>query len=985
MHELIRVLWRNMRFSFVLALIAFTAIPAAAQFQTGNIYGVVTDNTGSALPGVTVTLSGLGAERTFITDAQGNFRFLNLDPGTYRLEAELSGFGRVTRPNIDVNVGRNTTADLQMRPALTETLTVTADAPLIDQRRTGTSTTIEEEELQLLPTARDPWVIMQQVPGVLIDRNNVGGNESGQQSVFVGKGTSMGQNTWNLDGVNITDTSQYAGFSPGYYDFDTVAEMQVATGGSDPSVRSAGVNLNIVTKRGTNEMRGSARYLTTDRDWQADPTVPSEATAYLARVNETDNVQDFGAELGGPLVADRLWFYAGYSEQNIKNLAAAGPAGRQTLYRDNTFLTNANLKLNAQVTRNNSAMLMYYESAKEKIGRSAGPTRPPETSWYQGHMEEGPLVGGLPVFKIEDTHMFGQNLYLTALYAKSNHTFFFEPLGGLEKDAWRDHLGVWHDTFVYYSSERPTTNARVDGSAYVSTAGINHELKFGFGFREAPTTSVSAWPGGGNFGLFFGNANNLALAYLMRDQVAKFGVETLDFYAGDTVIWGNLTVQGGLRLDMQSGANFASSVPANPLVPDLLPAVSFAGDDRELEWTSISPRIGATYAFGNSNRTLARAGYNRYADQMSGANLFAANPFPYAQAVVYYWTDANGDKVVQRPEIRFDEGLYNWYGLDPANPAAPFSTTRIDYDMDVPTTDEFIIGAEHALFPQFTVGMNYTYRQMNGQVFAMAEKTRGSGNLYTAADYVLAGTATGTLPSGDTYSVPYYKRVDGVPAPRYAFLTNRPGYSREYNGIELFVNKRMSNRWSMRANVAWNDWTQHLDNEWGTNGDPTRLQTPYGCSSCNDSSVVEGSGTQSGNKSGVFMNSRWSYVVTGVLDLPWQINMGVNVSGREGFPIPYHHGVSVNSTAKNVLINDVGDYRLDNTFNVDLRLAKSLSLIRGTGLVLSVDVFNATDERTVLQRQNRLYSSLTTRNVAANRIMELQSPRVFRVGARLTF
>src|SRR5688500_6414396 len=116
MHERIRV---------ALTLFVLLAIPAAAQYQTGNVYGTVTDNSGTALPGVTVTLSGFGAPRTFVTDAQGNFRFLNLDPGSYQLEADLSGFGRLTRSNILVDVGRNTTADLQIRPTVAETLTVT--------------------------------------------------------------------------------------------------------------------------------------------------------------------------------------------------------------------------------------------------------------------------------------------------------------------------------------------------------------------------------------------------------------------------------------------------------------------------------------------------------------------------------------------------------------------------------------------------------------------------------------------------------------------------------------------------------------------------------------------------------------------------------------------------------------------------------------------------------------------------------------------
>ncbi|PYQ35369.1 MAG: hypothetical protein DMF57_03270, partial [Acidobacteria bacterium] len=135
-------------------------------------------------------------------------------------------------------------------------------------------------ELEKIPTSRDPWTILQQSPGVLVDRMNVGGNQSGQQSNYIGKGAAGSQNTWNVDGVNITDEGA-TGSSPTYYDFDAFEEMQITTGGSDPRIMTPGVQLNMVTKRGTNDLRGSARYFYTPGSMQAAASVPTEAASYL--------------------------------------------------------------------------------------------------------------------------------------------------------------------------------------------------------------------------------------------------------------------------------------------------------------------------------------------------------------------------------------------------------------------------------------------------------------------------------------------------------------------------------------------------------------------------------------------------------------------------------------------------------------------------------------------------------------------------------
>src|SRR5437016_8412640 len=266
------------------AVCALFAVSAFAQFQTGNIYGKVQAKDGSALPGVTVTLSGQGAPANAVSDAQGNFRFLNLSPGGYTLKAELAGYGTSTRAGISVRVGSNADVTMTLNPSVSESITVTAEAPLLDVRKAGNGINVTKVELEKIPTSRDPWTVLQQAPAVQVDRINVGGNQSGQQSVYNARGATSDQNTWNMDGVNITDMGA-TGSSPTYYDFDAFEEMQITTGGSDPRVMTPGVQLNMVTKRGTNDWRGSGRYFYTPGSYQTTPKVPSEATPYLAQTN----------------------------------------------------------------------------------------------------------------------------------------------------------------------------------------------------------------------------------------------------------------------------------------------------------------------------------------------------------------------------------------------------------------------------------------------------------------------------------------------------------------------------------------------------------------------------------------------------------------------------------------------------------------------------------------------------------------------------
>ena len=198
---------------FALALVATLALgaaPAWAQSQTGEIFGKVTDQSGAVLPGVTVTLTGpvLLQPLTAVTGGTGTYQFPRLDIGTYSVKFELAGFKTIVNEGVKVTVGFSAQINALLGvSAVQETVTVTGQSPIVDTKETGTKQTFTLELLQSIPSARDPWVVLQQTAGIAMDRENIGGNMSGQQSNYVSRGGNPTNNKWSLDGVDITDMS----------------------------------------------------------------------------------------------------------------------------------------------------------------------------------------------------------------------------------------------------------------------------------------------------------------------------------------------------------------------------------------------------------------------------------------------------------------------------------------------------------------------------------------------------------------------------------------------------------------------------------------------------------------------------------------------------------------------------------------------------------------------------------------------------------
>ncbi len=248
-----------------------------------------------------------------------------------------------------------------------ETVTVSGESPVIDTKATGTATNFTSDELQKIPTSRDPFALMRSVPGVLVDRVNIGGNETGQQSNFASKGTRPQDASWTMDGVEITDMAA-TGASPTYFNYDNFEEIQVSTAGNDIKPRTGGIGLNLVVKRGTNQFRGSVRgYF--DNESMESSNVPDELKATGVTHETSDHnkqISDYGCELGGPIVRDKAWFYGSYSIQDVRLVRRAGALV------DRTQLKNPNVKVNWQATKKDIVSFLYLDGFKIKDGRSPG-------------------------------------------------------------------------------------------------------------------------------------------------------------------------------------------------------------------------------------------------------------------------------------------------------------------------------------------------------------------------------------------------------------------------------------------------------------------------------------------------------------------------------------------------------------------------------------------------------------------------------------
>lgn len=992
-----------------LALVALFLIslprPAAGQDQSGNIYGTVRNPAGQALPGVQITLLGMGAPQVATSNEAGEFRFLGLSPGEYKLKAELDGFVATNEPTVIVSVGRNSTLSLRLEPpsddntTATDTILVTG-SPLLDERKIQIQTAIPLVELEKLPTSRDPWSLLGQQPGVLSDRISVGGSESGQQANFVSPGTASTNSVWAVDGVPITDVAAL-GSSSTYYNFDSFGEVQISSGGSDAAQSTGGVSVNLVTKRGTNEWRASGRYLLTDEQWQSafspeasdfaasGPWNGGNAQARFAQGNRSDQIEDYGVEGGGPLVRDRLWLWASYGVQDIHQLTVDDVP-------DTTKLESYAAKLSAQLTPKNELTGFYHLGEKVKLGRDAGPLRPQPTTWNQ--------TGPTTIYKLEDTQLLGPDFYLNGMVSYVDGGFSFEPQGGGIGDRTFPNVvrrpdRVWQNSFLALETDRPQSQARLEGSAFGNLGTASHELRFGAAYRKAEVESFSTWPGLqliGRADLALADDAPVYIGLSLTERNVSIENEYESLFLQDTMTLGQLTVNAGLRYDRQTGRNKPTQIAPAPIdAGGILVGGSFAGSGAGFAWEDITPRLGLTYALGAERKTLLRASYSRFADQLGSGLVSQINP-SNSQTGVFVWFDDNNDLRLTADEVG---PFIAFGGVDPRSPGF-HSVSGVDSNFAAPTTDEVVLGIEHALAADFIVGLTATGRRYQDiadfeRLVLDADAPAGAiGRPDRRSDYELGYRLRGTLPNGRAYDVPVYQLREGLTTNGGTWLENGDASS-DYVAVSLSLQKRLANRWMLRSHLTWSDWTWNVPER--ENEDPTELLPG---ASRDGGAVLIGGATNSGPKGDVFINGNWSASLAGLYqvapDRPWGFNVAAEISAREGYPVPYNISFDPGDAIgqRNVLVvDDVERFRNDDILVVNARVEKEFSL-GDFGLTLSLDGFNLTNEATVLQRDSVIAGrslNLATGeeqavgSTSGDFVREVLNPRIFRLGARLSF
>jgi hypothetical protein len=328
------------RLSWLWVLLMVVASAAAAQSTTGSIQGTVKDNQDAVVPGATATIRHVqtNTTRAAVTDGTGVYRFLNVPIGDYELTVELSGFSKYVRSGITVSLNQDAVVDVQIQPAsVSETIEVNADAPLLNTTTSEVGVRFDTTRIAELPvsgaTFRDVFAVALSAPGV----SQLGSGQSGFASGtnFSSNGMRVRSNNFMIDGQDSNDPSVTGRQQP-INNTDIIQEVRLITNQFAAEYgRAAGSIVSVVTKSGSNSVRGSAFAFFNDESWNARSNLDKRAGLDSAPFREE---RQWGGTAGGPVFRNRTFFFGSYQRWTDRQLGsgftldgAPTEAGRQVL------------------------------------------------------------------------------------------------------------------------------------------------------------------------------------------------------------------------------------------------------------------------------------------------------------------------------------------------------------------------------------------------------------------------------------------------------------------------------------------------------------------------------------------------------------------------------------------------------------------------------------------------------------------------------
>lgn len=650
----------------IAAVLTSVALFPSIVFAQASIAGVVRDTSQAVLPGVTVEASSpalIEKVRTVVTDATGQYRIVDLRPGTYTVTFTLPGFSIVRREGIELTGTFVATVNAELRVgALEETITVTGETPVVDVQSARTQQVLSDDVITAIPTARNYQNLHVLVPGVTIAAGNqdVGGAAGDQQIFFSAHGGSVFDSRVQVNGLMVGDSSVGGGRTLYIPSVGTAQETNITTSGGLGEAETAGVVVNIIPKDGGNIFSGTLFGTGANEALISDNYDQALKDQGLRVPNNVKNVWDIEGALGGPVIRDKLWFFGNGRVHGNGNYIAgmfpnknAGNVNVWTYEPDlsrqailSSYWTAASLRLTWQATARHKFVASYEDqmrcvacpsggsavSSPEASGRGivAHPSNVGQLTWTAPVTNRLLLEGG---FSVRQLRWGVEPLDV----ARSPDLIRVTAQGG-------SIPGLSYRTCNCSGRSGIFTYASRASATYTTGA---HSMKFGYNGTLFNQERVSEQPNALNYRFTTPDPGGVpnALTMFATPRRNWVHVYTGGVYAQDQWAVKRLTLGGGVRYDL-----FTTYFPAAQVGPiQFIPTPLVFPAQRYALLHDITPRLSAGYDLFGNGKTAVKVSLGKYViAQDGGASPLGYNTAPalrIATSTSRSWNDANRNVV----------------------------------------------------------------------------------------------------------------------------------------------------------------------------------------------------------------------------------------------------------------------------------------------------------------------------------------------------